>query len=79
MYAELKGWKVEILDSNPTEIGGFKEVVFSIEARVRTVDLNTRAGFTGSKGFRQLNRAEESTLPPLRLQCFLKWKRWMCR
>jgi peptide chain release factor 1 len=33
MYAELKGWKVEILDSNPTEIGGFKEVVFSIEAR----------------------------------------------
>jgi len=30
-YAERNGWKTEILDSNPTEIGGFKEVVFSIE------------------------------------------------
>ena len=30
-YAERKGWKTEMLDSNPTEIGGFKEVVFSIE------------------------------------------------
>jgi peptide chain release factor 1 len=32
-YAERKHWKTEILDANPTEIGGFKEVVFSIEAR----------------------------------------------
>ncbi|NMB33430.1 MAG: peptide chain release factor 1 [Clostridium sp.] len=30
-YAERRGWKTEMLDSNPTEIGGFKEVVFSIE------------------------------------------------
>lgn len=30
-YAERKRWKTEILDSNPTEIGGFKEVVFVIE------------------------------------------------
>jgi peptide chain release factor 1 len=32
-YAERKRWKVEILDSNPTELGGFKEVVFAIEAK----------------------------------------------
>lgn len=32
-YAERKGWRAEILDSNPTELGGFKEVVFSLEAR----------------------------------------------
>ncbi|WP_196591430.1 peptide chain release factor 1 [Pectinatus frisingensis] len=30
-YAESKGWKAEILDSNPTELGGFKEISFSIE------------------------------------------------
>lgn len=30
-YAERNRWKTEMLDSNPTEIGGFKEVVFSIE------------------------------------------------
>ena len=33
MYAEKQGWAVEILDANETEIGGFKEVVFSIEAK----------------------------------------------
>lgn len=31
MYAETKGWKQEILYSNPTELGGFKEISFSIE------------------------------------------------
>lgn len=30
MYAEAKGWKSEILNSNPTELGGFKEVSFMI-------------------------------------------------
>jgi len=30
-YAEEKGWKVEILSSNPTDLGGFKEVVFAVE------------------------------------------------
>lgn len=29
-YAETQGWRVEMLDSNPTDLGGFKEVVFSI-------------------------------------------------
>jgi len=29
-YAETQGWRTEIMDSNPTDIGGFKEVVFSI-------------------------------------------------
>lgn len=32
-YAERKRWKTEIMDSNPTELGGFKEVVFSIEGK----------------------------------------------
>jgi len=31
MYAETKGWKQEILSANPTELGGFKEISFSIE------------------------------------------------
>jgi peptide chain release factor 1 len=32
-YAERKGWKSEVLDENATELGGFKEVVFSIDAK----------------------------------------------
>ncbi len=30
-YAEKQGWKVEIMDSNATEIGGFKEISFSVD------------------------------------------------
>ena len=30
MYAEAKGWKTEILNANPTELGGFKEISFMI-------------------------------------------------
>jgi peptide chain release factor 1 len=29
-YAESHGWKVETLDSNPSDLGGFKEIVFQI-------------------------------------------------
>ena len=32
-YAALQGWKQETLDSNLTEIGGFKEVVFEIKGK----------------------------------------------
>lgn len=31
MYAELKGWKVEVLNSNETGLGGFKEISFMIK------------------------------------------------
>lgn len=31
MYAETKGWKIEVLNANPTELGGFKEISFGIE------------------------------------------------
>ncbi len=31
MYAESRGWKQEILNANATELGGFKEISFSIE------------------------------------------------
>ncbi len=32
-YAELQRWKVEILDTHPTGIGGFKEVIFAINGK----------------------------------------------
>ena len=31
MYAETKGWKVEIVSSTETELGGIKEIVFLLE------------------------------------------------
>ncbi|MGI6037453.1 MAG: peptide chain release factor 1 [Limnochordia bacterium] len=32
-YAEKLGWTTEIMSSSPTELGGFKEVIFMIEGR----------------------------------------------
>ena len=32
-FAEREGWRVEILDASETGIGGYKEIVFRIEAR----------------------------------------------
>jgi peptide chain release factor 1 len=32
-YAERRRWKTEVLSSNPTGIGGFKELIFSIAGR----------------------------------------------
>ncbi len=29
-FAEMNHWKVEVLDSSPTELGGFKEIIFLI-------------------------------------------------
>ncbi|OAB47660.1 peptide chain release factor 1 [Paenibacillus antarcticus] len=32
-YADAQGWKVEIMDINSNDLGGFKEVIFSINGR----------------------------------------------
>src|SRR4030067_220027 len=32
-YAERRRWKVEVMDSHPTGVGGFKEIVFFIQGR----------------------------------------------
>ena len=29
-YAETRGWKIETMDSNPSDLGGFKEIIFSV-------------------------------------------------
>jgi peptide chain release factor 1 len=32
-YAERQGWHAEVLNSNPTDIGGFKEIIFLINGK----------------------------------------------
>lgn len=43
-FAEKKGWKTEVLSSHPTEIGGFKEVVFSIKGQRAFSGLKFESG-----------------------------------
>jgi peptide chain release factor 1 len=32
-FAENNGWKIEVMSSNPTEIGGFKEIIFNVAGK----------------------------------------------
>lgn len=32
-YAERMGWKIDMMSSNPTDIGGYKEVIFEIDGK----------------------------------------------
>ena len=32
-YAQNRGWKVEVMDSNPTEVGGFNKIAFEIQGK----------------------------------------------
>ena len=43
-YAETRGWKVEVLNSNPTGLGGFKEVVALIEGQGAYSQLKFEGG-----------------------------------
>jgi peptide chain release factor 1 len=43
-YAETKGWKLEIMDSNETELGGFKEIVFSLSGKEVYAHLRYESG-----------------------------------
>ncbi len=44
MYAQDKGWKTETVNSNPTELGGYKEISFSIEGDGAYAKLKYESG-----------------------------------
>ena len=43
-YAEIKGWKVEIMDASATEMGGFKEITVTVEGENVYRDLQYESG-----------------------------------
>jgi peptide chain release factor 1 len=43
-YAEMKGWKVELIDINDTGLGGIKEVVFSVSGEDVFGELKYESG-----------------------------------
>lgn len=43
-YAEHRGWTVEIMSASETEVGGFKEVIFSVAGRNAFGDLKYESG-----------------------------------
>ncbi len=43
-FAEKKGWKLEIMSSHPTGLGGFKEIIFALEGKDVWNDLRFESG-----------------------------------
>lgn len=43
-YAESKGWKVEVIDSHPTGLGGFKEIIATISGKGAFSKLKYESG-----------------------------------
>jgi len=43
-FAEKKKWKIEVIDSHPTDIGGYKEIIFSIKGKGAFGELKYESG-----------------------------------
>jgi len=43
-HAEAKGWKIELLDHSPTELGGFKEISFALQGEGVYRELQYESG-----------------------------------
>ena len=71
MYSESQGWKIEILSSNPTDIGGYKEVTFSVSGQAAYSKFKFESGVhrvqrvpsTESQGRIQTSAATVAVLP----------------
>ena len=71
MYAEKQNWKIDILNSNPTDIGGYKEISFSVEGKGAYSRLKFESGVhrvqrvptTESQGRIQTSAATVAVLP----------------
>lgn len=71
MYAEKKRWKIEVINSNQTELGGYKEISFSVEGEGAYSRLKYESGVhrvqrvpeTESQGRIQTSAASVAVLP----------------
>lgn len=43
-YAEIQGWEIRILDSNQTEIGGLKQIIFEIKGENADLKMKHEGG-----------------------------------
>jgi peptide chain release factor 1 len=53
-YCETKGWKISVMDSSPTELGGYKEILFTV------VGDGTYGAFKFESGGHRVQRVPET-------------------
>src|SRR5919202_1576439 len=63
-YAELKGWKIEVLNTSETDLGGIKEVIFEIHGRGAYSRLKWEGGGHGGQGVNTTDSAVRLTHLP---------------
>lgn len=78
-YAERNRWKIEVLSSHPTGIGGFKEIIALVSGKGVYSRLSTRAVPTGSRGFQRRRHRGGYTPQRALWQSFQRQTRWMWR
>ena len=78
-YAENKGWKAEIIDSNPTELGGFKEVIFEINGTGAYSRLKYESGVHRVQRVPQLRVVAGFILLQLQWRFYLRFKKWILK
>ena len=77
-YAEEKRWKVDVLSSNATELGGFKEVIFMIEGQGAYSRLKFESGVHRVQRI-PATEAGAGFILPLPWLCCLRLKMWKSR
>ena len=70
LYAQSRNWKTEVISANPTELGGYKEISFSVEGEGAYAKMKYESG---------VHRRDVFILLRLLSLYFPKWKRWMLR
>jgi peptide chain release factor 1 len=43
-YADSRGWKLEVLNTHPSEVGGFKEIIFSLDGNQAYGNMKYESG-----------------------------------
>ena len=64
-YAEVRGWKIELIDISETGLGGIRKLFFRSPVKEFSAILNLKAEFTEFSVFRKLKEAEECILQRL--------------
>ena len=68
-YAETQGWKVEVLSTSESSVGGLKEVIAIIEGQRVYSQLKYESG---------VHRVQRVPRPNSRAACTLRRSRWPC-
>lgn len=76
MYAAARGWKIELMNYNETELGGVKEADFVISGAGAYSRLKYESGVHRVQRVPETESGGRSTRPRPPWPCCRKWRKW---